>query len=138
MAAPLIAAAAAVIPTAVDVIGDLLRRWIPDPEERAQAVQAILASMAASDAGQVEINKLEAVGTAIQRGWRPALGWVGVASAIFTLLLQPILEWGSLNFGWIPPPVPPTEAMWSIIMGLLGLGAYRTYERVQGVIPKGK
>ena len=135
MPAPLIAAA---VPVIIDTISDLLKRWIPDPEQRAEAVQAVLSVMQQSDAAQVEIAKLEAQGNWMQRSWRPALGWVGVLGAAYTMLAQPVLEWASVNLGWLPPPVLEGEAMWSMLFGLLGLGAYRTYERVAGVIPQGR
>jgi hypothetical protein len=127
MVAPVIAAA---VPVIIDTISDLLRRWIPDPEQRAEAVQAVLSVMQQSDAAQVEIAKLEATGNWMQRSWRPALGWVFVCGAAYSVLAQPVLEWASVNFGWIAPPVLEGEAMWSMLAGMLGLGAYRTFEKV--------
>ncbi len=136
MPGPLIAAA---VPAIIEVVSDLLRRWIPDPEQRAEAVQAVLSVMQTSDAAQVEVNKLEAQhGNLFVAGWRPALGWVFVLGAAYTVLAQPVLTWASVNFGWIAPPALEGEAMWSMLAGMLGLGAYRTYERVAGVIPQGK
>ena len=136
MVAPVIAAA---VPAVIEVVSDLLRRWIPDPEQRAEAVQAVLSVMQTSDAAQVEINKLEAQSSSLfVAGWRPALGWVFVLGAAYTVLAQPVLAWGSANFGWMSPPLLEGEALWSMLAGMLGLGAYRTYERVSGVIPQGK
>jgi hypothetical protein len=123
---------------AIPILGDLLKRWIPDPEQRAEAVQGVLEVMQQSDAAQVEVNKLEAQGNWMQRSWRPALGWVFVCGAAYTVIVQPVLTWASVNFGWVAPPVLEGEAMWSMLAGMLGLGAYRTYERVSGVIPQGR
>jgi len=123
---------------AIPILGDLLKRWIPDPEQRAEAVQGVLEVMQQSDAAQVEVNKLEAVGDWVQRRWRPALGWGGVCGVWYVWLFQPLLEWASVNLGWLPPPELDITELMTLLFGLLGLGAYRTYERVSGVIPQGK
>jgi Holin of 3TMs, for gene-transfer release len=95
--------AAAVIPAAAKEVLDigtaLIDRLWPDKEkqaeQRAAAAQhvqdlaqerwkALLEASSAADAGQVEIDKLEAQSDSLLKsGWRPAIGWVG-AVALFT------------------------------------------------------
>lgn len=79
---------------------------------------------------QIEVNKQEAAHKSLfVAGWRPFIGWTcGIATAnnfviapyvtAFTTIVVPVLDLGEM----IP-----------VLVGLLGLGAYRTYEKVNGV-----
>lgn len=74
-------------------------------------------------------------------GWRPAVGWCGVAAMAYQFLLYPLLVWlwAFLQAkGWVsvdlqPPPMLATDALWVILSGILGLGAARSVEKVRGV-----
>lgn len=90
--------------------------------------------------GQQRINEKEAEHHSIfVAGWRPAVGWVGVAAMAYQFLLYPLLIWlwaylQAIN--WIPttlvpPPILDTEALWVILTGILGLGTARTVEKLQ-------
>jgi hypothetical protein len=128
MVAPVIAAA---VPVIIDTISDLLRRWIPDPEQRAEAVQAVLSVMQQSDAAQVEVNKLEAQHASLfVAGWRPALGWLGAGGVAYVWVGWPMLTWASENFGWVAPPQLDLGELMTLLFGLLGLAAYRTVEKI--------
>lgn len=142
MAAPLLA----LIPGIVDLIG----KFIPDKAKAAE-MQLELARMQqdgelkALDAdlqvalAQAATNQAEASSACAFRGsWRPATGWVCVAALAYQFLLQPLLAWGSTM---AEIPVPPTLELGDLTMiltGMLGLGGFRTYERVKGAIPKGR
>lgn len=134
-----VAAATSAASTIVDTISEILRRFIPDPEQAAKALQEILGILQTSDQGQVEINKIEAASSSLfVAGWRPALGWGGVVGVWYAWLIRPLLEWLSVNVGWLAPPQPDLSELLTLLFGLLGLAAYRTVERVRGVIPKGQ
>jgi hypothetical protein len=95
--------------------------------------------MQQSDAAQVEVNKLEAQHASLfVAGWRPALGWLGVGGVAYVWIGWPMLTWASENLGWIAPPQLDLSELMTLLFGLLGLAAYRTVERVRGVIPQGK
>jgi hypothetical protein len=66
-------------------------------------------------------------------GWRPAAGWVCVLGLFYSVFLRPILSWVSSIWHWsaVPPVIDETILM-ELLFGMLGLGAYRTYERVKG------
>jgi len=66
-------------------------------------------------------------------GWRPAAGWVCVVGLFYSVFLRPILSWVSSIWHWsaVPPVIDETILM-ELLFGMLGLGAYRTYERVKG------
>ncbi len=66
-------------------------------------------------------------------GARPAAMWVGVASLFYSGVGISLLNWLAVVFG-LPmfPMIDPTAAN-NILMGLLGLGAARTAEKIKGV-----
>jgi len=78
--------------------------------------------------GQMEINKVEAAHKSIfVAGWRPFIGWVAGIGLLYNVLLAPVLGiWFTL------PPVDPA-ILTSTLMGILGLGAMRTYEKKNNV-----
>ena len=48
----------------------------------------------ATDLAQVDINKIEAASTSVfVSGWRPAVGWVGVAGLAYQFLGYPLRQW---------------------------------------------
>ena len=77
---------------------------------------------------QIEVNKEEAKGNWFQSGWRPATAWICVCGFAVNFLISPI----AAPFG-IDVPQADTSTMLPVLMGMLGLGGLRTYERVQGV-----
>lgn len=92
--------------------------------------------------GQIEVNKAEAGHQSIfVAGWRPAVGWVSVAGLAYNFLAHPFLLWAWALFqarGWVPadltaPPPVDVEALLVLLGGILGLGVYRTAEKVKGV-----
>lgn len=127
----------------IPVIGDVLKRVIPDPKARAEAQMKLAeldqqGELAHLDAdvklalGQLKVNEMEAKSHGIYKGgWRPFMGWVCGLAIAYTYILRPFIEWGVVLAGF-QGEVPPNldlAALWPVIMGMLGLGAMRTYER---------
>lgn len=84
---------------------------------------------------QTDIDKQEAAsGNWFAAGWRPAFGWIGAAAFGINYIVAPLATWGSNLIGHpIQFPSLDMAALMPVTMGMLGLGAYRTYEKVQGV-----
>lgn len=128
------------------VVGNILDKIIPDPAQKAEAQLKMLemaqkGEMAVLDAdlkialGQIETNKIEAASAGLYKGgWRPGAGWICVAGLGYTFLLRPLLPWFATLAGFDVPPLPPIDTMELIALlgGMLGLGGFRTYERVKG------
>ena len=77
---------------------------------------------------QIEVNKEEAKGNWFQSSWRPATAWVCVFGFAINFLISPL----AAPFG-IDIPQADTSTMLPVLMGMLGLGVLRSYERVKGV-----
>jgi len=123
------------------IIGPLIDR-IPDANERARAREQIeaqmLAAMTSLVQGQLEINKTEAQHKSIfVAGWRPFIGWVCGIALAYNFILQPLL----LYAAWVVPegavladaPQLDTGELMTVLLGMLGLGGLRTYEKRLGV-----
>lgn len=84
--------------------------------------------------GQMEINKVEAATDGFRGGWRPAAGWVCVFGLFYTFLLRPLLPWIATALGFAVEPLPSIDTMelLALLGGMLGLGGYRTVERLKG------
>lgn len=121
--------------------------FIPDPQKKAEAQAAaikaaadhetdILKLLQASDAVQGQINATEAASDdKFKSYWRPAFGWTCVIGFSWAAIIQPIVVCVyTLNTGHAPSlPVFDTALLTSMSTGLLGLGAYRTYEKKNGI-----
>lgn len=126
----------AVLPAVTDIIG----RFLPeDPEKRADAEREIEAQLsehlAKIDIAQLDINKTEAAHRSIfVAGWRPFIGWsCGVALA-WNYIAQPILVFALAQTGnLIELPALDMSQMMPVLMGMLGLGGLRTFEKYKSV-----
>ena len=85
--------------------------------------------------GQLEVNKTEAAHKSLfVAGWRPAIGWICGLGMAAHFLLIPIANFVlALTGSAIVIPLLDTGEMMPVLMGMLGLGAMRTYEKKQGV-----
>ena len=86
--------------------------------------------------GQLEINKAEAESKSFFRGgWRPAVGWVCVIGLFYSFVLRPVLPWIISTVGFETEPLPPMDmgTLLPLLGGMLGLGGFRTYEKIKGL-----
>jgi len=108
----------------------LLDKFIADADTK-QKIAHELATMSERHAqeiaiAQIEVNKAEAKGNWFQAGWRPATGWVCVLGFAVNFLVAPL----AAGFG-VDIPQADTSTMLPVLMGMLGLGSMRTYERMK-------
>ncbi len=117
----------------------LLDKFIEDKDQKARLAHD-LATMADQHAqelakAQLEVNKVEAAHKSLfVSGWRPAVGWVCVLGMFGNFITIPFSNFVLALFGIdIVIPLVPLETMMPVLMGMLGLGAMRTYEKKNSV-----
>lgn len=132
-------------PTLIPVIGSLLEKILPDPKASDAAKLELLKMQQAGDLAvldadlkialaQAAINQEEAKADNFRGGWRPAAGWVCVFGLLYQFIMQPLFPWVLAIFGKSVPPLPSidNDTLMALLMGMLGLGGFRTFERVKG------
>ncbi|MAZ33837.1 MAG: hypothetical protein Tp178MES00d2C33159091_27 [Prokaryotic dsDNA virus sp.] len=86
--------------------------------------------------GQIEVNKVEAQHKSIfVAGWRPAVGWVGAAGLAYAAIFQPVASWiARVTYGYGGQfPELDNSLLTTVLLGILGLGGLRTFEKYKGV-----
>lgn len=129
----------------IPLVGNMLDKIIPDPAQAAEAKLKALemaqrGELAVLDAdmrlalAQIEVNKVEAGTDLFRGGWRPAVGWVCVMGLGYQLVLRPVLPWLVRVGGGEVPDLPSidTDTLMTLLTGMLGLSALRTFEKVKG------
>lgn len=117
---------------------------LKDPEQEFKVQQALMAYEMeirkldlAPLLGQLDINKEEAKHESLfVAGWRPGIGWVCGAAFAYHYLGQPLAIFVIAVMHWTPPAPIPTFDMGSlltVLLGMLGLGGLRSYEKLKGV-----
>ena len=124
------------LPSIMDVAG----RFLPeDKQKRAEAEREIEAklteSLANIDLANLKINEADAKsGNWFQSGWRPFIGWSCGFALAYTYVMQPILTFVLAQAGYLVDlPAVNLGEMMPVLMGLLGLGGLRTFEKVKGI-----
>jgi hypothetical protein len=84
---------------------------------------------------QTDINKEEAKSTSLfVSGWRPFVGWVCGSAFALHFLLLPIANFILVANGHKEVVLAfDMQTLLTVLMGLLGLGGMRSYEKVKGV-----
>lgn len=78
---------------------------------------------------QNEVNKIEAQHRSIfVAGWRPFTGWVCSVALLYNFILRDIIAWLSPG---VMPPALQMDHLLTVLMGMLGLGGLRTYEKLK-------
>ena len=118
----------------------LLDKFVEDKDQKAKLAHelATMADRHAQDLAlaQIEVNKAEAAsGSLFKGGWRPFIGWVCGGAFAYHFVLQPVIVFGVLTAGIDLPPLPEFDmaSLMTVMMGMLGLGGLRTYEKQKGI-----
>jgi hypothetical protein len=130
----------ALLPSILPAVTDIIGRFLPeDKEARAKAEREIQAKLTDSlskiDLAQLDINKQEAAHRSVfVAGWRPFIGWVCGFALAYTYVIQPIAMFILAQTGHlITLPQVDMSLMMPVLMGMLGLGGLRTFEKTKGI-----
>ena len=122
----------------------IIDKIIPDPAQKAEAQLKLLQLQQSGELkqleaevslaqGQIKVNEVEAGSDSLfKSGWRPFVGWTCGLGFFAKFIGGPFLFVFAQFFGIsiILPPIDLSE-MLPLLIGMLGLGAYRTYEKTK-------
>ena len=125
-----------------DLVGpvtSLLDKFIEDKDQKSALAHEI-ATMSQKYAqesalAQLEVNKVEAASSSLFVScWRPATGWVCVLGMAGNFIVTPFANFVlALLDVHVVVPLVPLDTMMPVLLGLLGLGGLRTFEKTKGV-----
>ena len=127
------------------------RLW-PDPIRRAEEMrklealrqkgsESVLNAHVKLMLAQIDVNKVEAAHKSLfVAGWRSFIGWVGGFSLAYSGIIHPLLVWvwttlvafDIIPKGVEPPPYIENAMLGTILMGMLGIGSMRSFDKLKG------
>jgi hypothetical protein len=131
-----------------DFAGKVIDKIFPDANA---ANQAKLELFKAQQAGQLQeladewegakaqlaVDQVEAASSStFVAGWRPFIGWVCGVAFGYSFVVQPIVVFVLRASGHpIDTPAVDLNQMTPVLLGMLGLGAMRSYDKMKGTSP---
>jgi len=127
------------------VVGKIIDRAWPDPAQKAAALLELEKMKQAGEFKQLDtdiqamqmqadVNKVEAASTdPFTSRWRPFVGWVCGCALAWHYIGRPLAGWALLLAG-NETPIPAVDLgdLIVILLGLLGLGGLRSYDKLHG------
>jgi len=118
----------------------LLDKFIEDKDQKNKLAHD-LATMADNHAqelakGQLAINAEEAKSRNLfVSGWRPSVGWCCSLALFAHFLVFPTMDVVTAYMGIeaVPYPAFDMDSLMTVLLGLLGLGGMRSYEKSKGL-----
>jgi len=121
--------------TLTGVAGKVLDKFVQDKDLKAKLDHELNMAFHEANLAQTEINKVEAASQSMfVAGWRPFVGWTCGVALMYHFLLLPLLHFILKATGnEVELPEFDFSHLSTILMGMLGLGSLRTYEKLRGV-----
>ena len=134
----------------LDIGGKLIDRLWPDPAQRDAAKLEMLKMQQSGELaqltaetelakGQLKINEVEAAsGSLFVSGGRPFVMWVCGGALAYATILEPVARFAATvlyHYSGAFPVIDTTLTL-QILLGLLGLGGMRSWEKGKGVASK--
>ena len=123
----------------------LIDRLFPDPAAKAAAQLELLKMQNAGDLAQlaadtdlaklqIQTNLAEAAGNWFTAGWRPFIGWICGVSLCYVAIIEPVARFvAQVWFAYTGVfPTIDTQLTMQVLLGMLGLGAMRSAEKIKG------
>lgn len=134
------------IGSVLDFGSKIIDKIWPDPAKAAEAKLALFTAQQAGEfkemdqifelaKGQIGVNTEEAKSTNwFVAAWRPFVGWVCGVGLAYVAIVEPVARFvASVWFGYVGEfPVIDTSLTMQVLLGMLGLGAMRTFEKHGG------
>ena len=128
------------LPQMVTTVSQLVNKFVPDRDAQikiqAELQRQLIQIEADSAKAQAEINNTEAANSNLfVSGWRPCVGWVCATAFAWQFVGQPGFSFFYTLITKQPAPVVALDhdALNTVLVGLLGLGGFRSWEKVKGV-----
>jgi len=116
-------------------VARILDKFIVDKDLKEKLEHEIKLEIQKANIAQIEVNKAEALHrTVFVAGWRPFIAWNCGIAISYHFLVQPIIVF-VLSANGINYDLPEFDmgSLMTIILGMLGLGGMRSFEKFKGL-----
>ena len=116
-------------------ITGIVNKFVVDKDLKMKLQHELETALHSANLAQLEVNKAEAAHKSVfVAGWRPFVGWVCGVALAYHFILSPLLQFGFALAG-MKQELPEFEfsQLSTVLMGMLGLGGLRTFEKMKGV-----
>lgn len=116
-------------------VAKILDKFIPDKDLKEKLEHEIKLEIQKANIAQIEVNKAEAAHrTVFVAGWRPFIGWTCALALAYHFILQPIIVF-TMSVNGLAYDLPEFDmgSLMTIILGMLGLGGMRSFEKFKGL-----
>ena len=116
-------------------VSEILDKFVADKDLKLKLQHELNQELHKANIAQLEINKVEAAHRNVfVAGWRPFTGWVCASALAYHFILEPIIVFGLALYN-IQLTLPQFDmgSLLTVLMGMLGLGGLRTFEKTKGL-----
>ena len=116
-------------------VSEILDKFVADKDLKLKLQHELNQELHIANIAQLEINKVEAAHRNVfVAGWRPFTGWVCASALAYHFILEPIIVFGLALYN-IQLTLPQFDmgSLLTVLMGMLGLGGLRTFEKSKGL-----
>tara|TARA_R100000388_G_scaffold35253_1_gene27392 strand:- start:954 stop:1346 length:393 start_codon:yes stop_codon:yes gene_type:complete len=124
-----------VLDLVVGPVSNILDKFIADKDLKAKLEHELKTELHRANLAQIEVNKMEAQSRHwFVASWRPCVGWICAIALGYHFIIAPITIF-ALSISGLSYDLPEFDmnSLMTILMGMLGLGGLRTWEKSKGV-----
>ena len=116
-------------------VSEILDKFVADKDLKLKLQHELSQELHKANIAQLEVNKVEAAHRNVfVAGWRPFTGWVCASALAYHFILEPIIVFGlALSNIQLTLPQFDMGSLLTVLMGMLGLGGLRTFEKSKGL-----
>ncbi|BAQ90426.1 Protein of unknown function (DUF3154) [uncultured Mediterranean phage uvMED] len=116
-------------------VSQILDKFVADKDLKLKLQHELSQELHKANLAQIEVNKTEAQHRSVfVAGWRPFTGWVCASALAYHFIVEPVIIF-ALSFFEIQLILPTFDmgSLLTVLMGMLGLGGLRTFEKSKGI-----
>tara|TARA_Y100001972_G_C7484352_1_gene245937 strand:- start:10 stop:411 length:402 start_codon:yes stop_codon:yes gene_type:complete len=117
------------------VANNVLDKFVADRDLKQKLEHEFYMELQKANIAQIQVNQEQAKHSSLfVSGARPAIMWVCCLGLCWSFFIAPILNWFLFLYdATVPLPEINTEGLLTLTLSLLGLGGFRSYEKINGV-----
>ena len=119
----------------INPVSKILDKLVVDKDLKVKLEHEIKTEIQRANLAQIDVNKAEAQHRSIfVAGWRPFIGWTCAVAMGYHFVLQPIIVF-VLSANGVNYDLPEFDmgSLMTIVLGILGLGSMRSFEKYKGI-----